>query len=351
MKNYIVLLAIFSISFLNVRAEEKASLVINTQENNFEVYMDNVKQQLVKEEDFFIIQNISLGKHVFDFKKKHYQSISTTIKFKKPDQKTYELQILERSGDFKLETVDVVGGQFTMGDASFGPICKPHNVKVDSFRMTKYEITFEDYLVFMNEMELNSEGYFRGTMYINMDGGAPIIYTDNNKFVFEPNESYSSPNVPATFVTYYGAVAFAEWAGGRLPTEAEWEYAARGGKNKSRYIYSGSDDLDEVAWNQYNSNEQIHQIGQLKPNALGLYDMSGGAAEWCSDWYSNSYYMDNVFDKPTGPESGELKVVRGGSTFDGEWQYKVGGRFYFTPEMGVGTIGFRIVFDKLDSRK
>lgn len=103
----------------------------------------------------------------------------------------------------------------------------------------------------------------------------------------------------------------------RLPTEAEWEYACRGGKNSKGYKYSGSDNLDEVAWYDENSDGKTHPVGQKQPNELGLYDMSGNVWEWCSDWYGS--YSSSSQTNPTGLTSGSMRVLRGGG-----WSYDAG---------------------------
>ena len=99
----------------------------------------------------------------------------------------------------------------------------------------------------------------------------------------------------------------------RLPTETEWEYACRGGKYSKGFKYSGSDDIDKVAWYDGNSDGKTHPVGQKQPNELGLYDMSGNVYEWCYDQYYNSYYTSSAVTDPTGPTSGFGYVVRGGS--------------------------------------
>lgn len=97
----------------------------------------------------------------------------------------------------------------------------------------------------------------------------------------------------------------------RLPTEAEWEFAARGGNKSQGYTYSGSNTLDDVAWNSENSGGTTHEVGTKNPNELGLFDMNGNVKEWCKDFYGANYYSESVYYNPAGP-SGILNVVRGG---------------------------------------
>ena len=126
----------------------------------------------------------------------------------------------------------------------------------------------------------------------------------------------------------------------RLPTEAEWEYAARGGKHHSPYKYAGSNSLDEVAWNEGNSGGATHSVKTKKPNALGIYDMSGNVWEWCEDWYGA--YSGSAQTDPKGPASCSDRVLRGGSWYSGAGRCRVSRRGSNTPDCRYLNHGFRL---------
>lgn len=139
------------------------------------------------------------------------------------------------------------------------------------------------------------------------------------KIIMGTNPSYdqSDENQPVTDVNWNDCMEFIKKLNDvtgrkfRLPTEAEWEFAARGGLYGHDYIYAGSDNPDSVAWQSEFDSEKPHVVMQKKPNELGLYDMSGNVWEWCSDWYALYPYDAQI--NPKGPLKGESKVIRGGS--------------------------------------
>ena len=132
----------------------------------------------------------------------------------------------------------------------------------------------------------------------------------------------------------------------RMPTEAEWEFAARGGNRSKGYKYSGSDDVDEVAWYGPNAGGQTHAVGTKKPNELGIYDMSGNLWEWCQDW--TGHYQPTEQTNPTGPSDGTHHVMRGGSWTYGQTFCRVSRRNYTSNIIGVSNCGLRIAMTYKD---
>ena len=128
----------------------------------------------------------------------------------------------------------------------------------------------------------------------------------------------------------------------RLPTEAEWEYAARGGKKSKGYTYSGSNTLDDVAWYSDNSGKTTHEVGTKQANELGIYDMSGNVWEWCQDWYGETYYENSPSTDPLGPDSDSYRVLRGGSWWDDARDCRVANRGRNLPSYRYSLIGFRL---------
>lgn len=199
----------------------------------------------------------------------------------------------EESASWFPKEVFIEGGLFQMGCNKWDAAEKPvHTVSVNDFYMGKYEVTQKQWRAIMgrNHGELRFKGCDQCPVE-NVSWGE--IHDFLKKLSTKMGKTY------------------------RLPTEAEWEYAARGGKQSQGYnTYSGSNTLEEVAWYSENSDLKTHPVGQKKPNELGLYDMIGNVAEWCSDRYSSDYYQRSPPENPRGPLSGDYRVLRGGSWSD-----------------------------------
>ena len=131
----------------------------------------------------------------------------------------------------------------------------------------------------------------------------------------------------------------------RLPTEAEWEFAARGGNKSKHTRYSGSKDIDDVAWYDGNSGNKTHPVKGKKANELGIYDMSGNVWEWCQDYYGS--YSSTSQTNPTGPDSGSYRVYRGGSWNCFAWYCRSSIRFYYAPDLSSDNLGLRLVLSEL----
>jgi len=133
----------------------------------------------------------------------------------------------------------------------------------------------------------------------------------------------------------------------RLPTEAEWEYAARGGvetiHESSQTKYAGSNNIGDVAWYDSNSGFNTHSVGTKQANELGIYDMSGNVWEWCKDWYGKYYYRNSPQNNPQGPNSDKYRILRGGSWSNLANRCRVANRVRFYPDYTLDFIGFRLV--------
>jgi sulfatase modifying factor 1 len=153
------------------------------------------------------------------------------------------------------------------------------------------------------------------------------------------NAGWSNEQMPIVNVSWDEAKAYCAWAGGLLPSEAEWEYAARERSTEARY-----GPLDEVAWYGENSGSQAHPVGEKRANGFGLYDMLGNMGEWVNDWYDENYYHNSPSQDPSGPASGKYRVLRGGSWGDNPWVVRVsvragGGRGFRGNDFGFRCAG------------
>jgi len=200
----------------------------------------------------------------------------------------------------------IPAGTFEMGDSNWMERSRPvHRVELDEFYMDLREVTNGQYRVFMEQTGHREPSYWNDT-------------------------KYNQTNQPVVGVDWNDAVAYAKWAGKRLPTEAEWEYAARGGLVGKRYPWG-----DEISHDDANYSETVGKdkwdrqaapVGSFEANGYGLYDMAGNVYEWCQDWYGENYYSSSPAKNPPGPGTGSYRVLRGGSWGNAAYALRVAAR-------------------------
>ena len=248
------------------------------------------------------------------------------------------------------DMVPVETGSFEMGSATGRAPEQPvHTVRITRpYYVARYEVTFDEYDLFCADTghrRANDRSTGRGTLpVINVTWYDATAYCNwlSEKHGLTPCYSGSGKTMKCDF----------DANGYRLPTEAEWEYAARGGQLSHGYVYAGSDDPDEVAWYAATSAGQIHPVGQKKPNELGLYDMCGNLFEWVWDWYGENYYALSPVDDPRGPPlpaattpRGPERVRRSGSWREDAVNIRIASRS-FDYATYVGDNGFRLARTK-----
>jgi formylglycine-generating enzyme required for sulfatase activity len=235
-----------------------------------------------------------------------------------------------------------------MGDANGNANEKPiHSVTLSSFYISKYEVTVAEFKQFVDATHYTTDAEKDGWSYIFANGN--WVKQNGASWRTDP----AGQTVPADSmdkavvnVSWNDAVKYCEWkspATGRaltLPTEAQWEYAARGGSLSRGYPYSGGANAAEVGWVIANSGKNTHPVGRLKPNELGLYDMTGNAYEWCSDWYAG--YTADPATNPQGPVAGAARVLRGGSWYYTSKDVEVFIRGNRAPGYHSSSVGFRV---------
>ena len=254
----------------------------------------------------------------------------------------------DKGPDFSMETVYVEGGTFIMGSDDREPDESPaHEVSLDGFMIGKYEVVNQHYVAFLNIIIENTglvnslrahrrlSFYYKNVTFNGMhlcqvfdatQTDRPVGYevTFDSPIIWNGTSFELDPffeNHPVRFMTHGGADLFARWLGNnyRLPTEAEWEYAAMGGNKSEGYLYSGSNDFNEVAAHNggvpFEDPRYTSPVGQHKPNELGIYDMTGNVNEICRDFYSPTFYGRSRSHNPinTTPQGGLGRVIRGGS--------------------------------------
>jgi len=259
---------------------------------------------------------------------------------------------LDKTGTTIAEKDDMVlipAGEFQMGSNESSDEKPIHTVYLDAFYIDKYEVTNAQYRKFVKatgHKEPEGYGYVNGSW---QNGFKP--WSDPN---------FKGDDQPVVCVKWEDAKVYADWVGKRLPTEAEWEKAARGGVTGKKYVWGdewppskNAGNFADISakkvftnWSTIDGYDDGYAytapVGSFKPNGYGLYDMAGNVWEWCSDWYDSNYYVTSSKSNPAGPSSGSTRVLRGGS-----WYYyfdfylRVAYRLYYAPAGINSSVGFR----------
>lgn len=284
-----------------------------------------------------------------------------------------------------IATAKIPAGTFSMGSPGdepdrYGYNETQHSVTLTkAFYMSKYEVTNSQYAVFLNAIKADSDGKFTSADYAaGQYPDTELVRDCSVSSRYEWGVEWSGDRwVPASgyedhpviYVTWYGAMEYARWVGGSLPTEAQWEYACRGGQVESLPfgIGDGTKLTDEMAnfstyypydisqGGQYNDESGTGYVGKTTTvgaypyaNGYGLYDMHGNVCEWCSDWYNYNYglteaELSGTVSDPTGPDSSTYRMLRGGSWFSNARSCRSAYRFTDRPDYADYDIGFRVV--------
>ena len=243
-----------------------------------------------------------------------------TPKAPQPTTTTTSGQLKFEVGGVSFTMVAVEGGTFTMGATS------EQGSEADSDEKPAHRVTLSDYYIGQTEV---TQALWQAVM-----GSNPSNWKGSNL----PVEQVSW-NECQQFITKLNQLTGRRF---RLPTEAEWEYAARGGSKSRGYKYSGSNDIGSVAWYDGNSGSKTHPVGQKNANELGIYDMSGNVWEWCQDWYDSGYYGKSPSTNPCNNTSASIRVYRGGSWYSNAGRCRVSDRSGNSPGLTSINLGLRL---------
>jgi formylglycine-generating enzyme required for sulfatase activity len=268
-----------------------------------------------------------------------------------------------------LEYVSIPAGRFDMGCVAGDLECeddeKPaHPVELSAFWLGRTEVTVDAFRRFVTQTKYRTIADSDGWSYV-LEGR--IVQRPGVKWDSSSGSDDGGAR-PVVHVSWYDAAAYCEWAGGRLPTEAEWEYAARGGRAGAKYVWGDArtptvdgvkqanvwdesvrrnfKDADGVFAPYDDGQVSVAPVATFAPNGYGLYDMAGNVAEWCADWFNKTTYSGGAARDPKGPATGGERTLRGGSWNDGPGFLRLSDRFGYAPALHNDSVGFRCARDR-----
>jgi formylglycine-generating enzyme required for sulfatase activity/predicted GH43/DUF377 family glycosyl hydrolase len=258
-----------------------------------------------------------------------------------------EMPAISLVDDLGVPMIQIPAGEFIMGSERGDEDVPPHPVYLDSYAIDQYEVTNQLFVKFLNQ---NGNQVEENTKWLQTAINSEIDHRDG---VWEVEPGYEK--YPVRAVSWFGAEAFCEWRGGRLPTEAEWEKAARGSESVSPFPWGKGIDCEIANYSVCNIDAP-YRTGSIPENVspYGVYDMAGNVAEFTHDWYAPDYYLNSPYKNPTGPESSPLNTVasRGGSFFSQMKFLKVYHRVNeFHRSNAFRNVGFRCVIPPVGSRE
>jgi len=239
-----------------------------------------------------------------------------------------------------LKMIRIPGGTFEMGSYAGNQDEQPvHTVVLDGFWMSESEVTNAQYVQFLNTNKPKPDK-LKKWLRLDDEEKQTHILLENGKFAAEKGwETH-----PVVNVSWHGAKAFCDYYGLRLPSEAEWEYAA-GGPSHFRYPWGNNSDSKEANFADTHGSAKppTTPIKFYRPNGFGLFDIAGNVWEWCDDWYKWDYYLSGAEKNPKGPNGGSVRIIRGGSWYDFMNNLRTANRDFASPDFQLSNYGFRPV--------
>jgi formylglycine-generating enzyme required for sulfatase activity len=286
--------------------------------------------------------DVPIGTYELIVKADDYKTHTESFQLQLDDTAAKQIK-LEEGRDVPNNMIFVEGGTFQMGSNEESNEKPIHSVSVSDFFIGKYEVTQKEWKEVMGSNPSNWKGDSLPVEEVSWYDAVEFCNKKSEMEGLQKCYTGSGKNTKCNFSAN----------GYRLPTEAEWEYAARGGSKSRNYKYSGSNTIGDVAWYAGNSgslfiSKKTHPVGQKQANELGIYDMAGNVWEWCSDWYSNSYYENSPQRNPQGPTRSFRRMNRGGGWIGKADYCRVAYRYFsysgaHGPLISSSFVGFRLL--------